>query len=555
MKIFLSLLIAVLSFCRPAVATAQAPELSYTFDLRDPSRIHVSLQFPAHHPGTQLLLLPSQWAGQTELYRAISSLATASPGATLSPTHNPSRWLLQARHPGPITITYELSEDWSGPLRHPFEHRAILSPHLFEFTGENGLVAPNIPGDDPVEVSFTWSNLPASQTLVTSFGSDTHQHFAGRWSDVRNALFTGGEFNAVPLTIEGRPVLLALHGQWDFPIERFAGAARSILASERELWHDTAIPFYAIVIAPYDDPNSGGGGSGFTNISNLFLSDRASFTEDTASLLAHEAFHEWSPTGLGSVRDTEQIAWFGEGFTRFYQDAVLERAGLLTEAGYLARLNTTIRDYLLSPEIHATNAELQQMPASDLFAYQEPYLRGAVIALWLSSEIDRQSSGRHTLTDLMLALRAERSEPLTADRIFRTAGRFVDPPTVAQLRAFALHGDSVPISTISLGQCVAFSDQPAWTFDLGFDPASLHRSGIVHGVQQGSNAWQAGVRDGQQLGGFSLWNGNPEREVTLTLRETDGKRERLTFLPRGKLLDIPQAQEVLGCSEPPRIPR
>ena len=198
MKIFLSLLIAVVSFCHATVVSAEAHELQYNFDLRDPSRIHVTLQLSIRHPGTELLLLPSQWAGQTELYRAVSSLATASPGAILTPTHSPARWLLQARRPGPITISYDLSQDWSGPLRHPFEHRAILSPQLFEFTGENGLVTPNIPGDDLAEVSFTWSNLPARQTIVTSFGTDTHQHFTGHWSDVRNALFTGGDFNAVP---------------------------------------------------------------------------------------------------------------------------------------------------------------------------------------------------------------------------------------------------------------------------------------------------------------------------------------------------------------------
>lgn len=555
--LYFLLLSCVLRCAAASPAASQPRDLRFTFDLHDPAHIHVTLDLVHNRPGPEVLLLPSHWAGQTELYRAVSHLQITSPqpniDPALAPTADPALWLLHTRSPGPVTITYDLAQDWSGPLRHPFEHRAILRPDLFEFNGENGLVTPAISAASPVDVTFDFIGLPQGQTLVTSFGAGTHQHFAGPWSGVRNALFTGGRMSTRTLDVGSHPVLLALYGQWSFPIDRIAADVGKILDAERHLWNDTAVPQYSIVIAPYDDPHSGGGGSGFTDISNLFLADREHFTADTASLLAHEAFHYWNPAGLGTVADTQQIAWFGEGFTRFYQDTVLEHAGLLTPSEYLTRLNLTIREYSLSPRINATQADLERMPAADQFAYQEPYLRGAMIALWLSSEIDRQTGG--TLTDLMLALRDGRAEPLTADRIFRTASRFVDPATVARTRAFALDGVTVPVPEGSLGECVAVRGRPAWTFDLGFDTASLHRAGIVQGVEQGSNAWQAGVRDGLQLGGFSLWNGNPEREVTLTLRGIDGRRERLTFLPRGKRFEIPQAEQIPGCPQGPRIPQ
>lgn len=557
MKNLLYFLLLASTLCRAAAASGPASlqDLHYSFDLQDPGRIHVLLHMSVRPPGSDVLVLPSDWAGQTELYRAVSDLHLVSPGATLVSTATPSRFLIHSRRPGPVTVAYDLAQDWSGPLKHPLEHRAVLGPTLFEFTGENGLVAPLISGSQAVHVTFDFTGLVQGQSLVTSFGTDPHQQFTGAWSDVRNALFTGGEMTTRSLDVEGSPVLLAMHGSWSFPPEEIASRIKNILSAERHLWSDTSIPYYAIVIAPYESTGSGGGGSGFTHIFNLFLAEKQTFTADTASLIAHEAFHQWNPSGLGTVNDSGQIAWFTEGFTSFYQEVILERAGIIGKAEYIDRLNVTIRDYLLSPRLHATNADLQRLPSSDHFSYQEPYLRGAMIALWLSSEIDRQSSGHHTLTGLMIALRAERSEPLTPARIFSTAARFVDAPAVAHLRSFALEGVPVPVSSVSLGECIAFSDRPAWTFDLGFDTASLRLQGIVQGVQQGSNAYQAGVRDGQQLGGFSLWNGNAEREVTLTLREQDGKLERLSFLPRGRLLTIPQAGQIPGCRKQPRIPR
>ncbi len=546
------------SFLACAAAQASAPPrtLHYRFDLHDPTHIRVELELNTPRSTPELLLLPSEWAGETELYRAISGLHLTTPNATLTQGPDPTRLLLQTRRRGPVTLTYNLAQDWSGPLRPPLEHRAILGPTLFEFNGANALVTPTLTGTTPVDVTFDLIGLPPGQALVTSFGTAPHQHFRGPWSAVRNALFAGGVLDIQSIAVDAHPVLIALHGPWSFHPGELASGVRSILLTERHLWNDTAIPFYAIVIAPYESNSSGGAGSGFTDIFNLFLpAGTDTFTTDIASLLAHEAFHQWNPGGLGAVRDTAEIAWFGEGFTRFYQDTTLEQAGIIGHEEYLARLNTTIRDYRLSPNINLRNADLIHLGTSSHLAgrfanplsEQQPYLRGAIIALWLSSEIDRQTSGRQTLTDLMLALRAGRAEPLTADRIFETAGRFVDPPTVDRLRSFALDGATVPVPAQSLGSCVALRNHPAWTFDLGFDTASLRPAGIVEGVRPGSSASRAGVHDGQQVGGFTFWNGNPDREVTLTLRETDGRRERLSFFPRGQLLSIPQAEPIPGC--------
>lgn len=594
----LLLLGSSLGFASIGATPSPRQDLHYRFDLHDPSHLHVTLEFTTPPSGDDLLLLPSQWAGERDLYRAVSNLRTSSPDATLAPTPNPARWIVHNRRPGRITVAYDLTQDWSGPLKYPLEHRVILGPGLFEFNGNNGLVAPILSANEAVDVTFDFINLPPSQTLITSFGTTPHQHVTGPWSDVRNALFTGGDLKTNILTVAGSPVLLAIHGKWSFSPAQIAPGIGNILETERRLWHDTAIPFYAIVISPYDDSASGGGGgSGFTNIFNLFLADRKTFNTDTASLVAHEAFHHWNPRALGTVEDTAEIAWFGEGFTRFYQDTILERAGIIGQAEYLNRLNATIKDYLASPRLNAPNLELARTqpvaqtgspsgsnlnltaasspaalgalnlaatpgtssrsppdPRSDLPANQQPYLRGAMIALWLSHQINQQTGGRHTLTDLMLDLETGRSQPLTTDRILGAAGRFVHPATVAQLRAFVLDGFTVPIDPGSLGDCVNFREKPFWTFDLGFDPASLHRSGIIGGVRKESSAWKAGVRDGEQLDGFSLWNGNAEREVTLTLREFGGRREQLAFYPRGKLLAVPQAEPIPNCAAGPRIP-
>ena len=396
----------------PASGAAPLREWHDGFDLGDLTQIHVTLEFVERRLNSEVLL-PSQWAGQTGLYRAVRNLHTTSPGARISATGDPARWALQISHPGVVALAYDLEQDWSGPLKHPMEHRAVLGRTLFEFTGENGLVAPGIPGLEPVAVRFDFTGLPEGQKLVTSFGTGAHLHFEGDWGEVRNALFAGGEMSTASLGVDGQTVLLAMHGAWSFGPGEIASSVEQILRTERHLWRDTKIPYYAMVIAPYEETSSGGGGSGVDQTFNLFLADKETFSVDTASLLAHEAFHEWNPSGLGSVEDTQRIARFGEGFTTFYQDTVLRQAGVIDGADYLARVNRTIKKYLRSPHIHATNDDLQRTLPADESGLEEPYLRGAMIALWLNSEMERQSGGRHTLSDLLLSLRADRSA--TAD--------------------------------------------------------------------------------------------------------------------------------------------
>jgi hypothetical protein len=68
-------------------------------------------------------------------------------------------------------------------------------------------------------------------------------------------------------------------------------------------------------------------------------------------------------------------------------------------------------------------------------------------------------------------------------------------------------------------------------WDLGFD---LDRSTATHrivGVRTGSAAARAGLRDGQELAGVSVWQGDADREATFWIRDRDGERA-IKYLPR-----------------------
>ena len=78
-------------------------------------------------------------------------------------------------------------------------------------------------------------------------------------------------------------------------------------------------------------------------------------------LISHEYFHTWNvkrlrPSEFSSYRfNTEnytQMLWLFEGFTSYYDDLLLRRSGLITDAQYLKLLSKTINQVIQTPGRH-----------------------------------------------------------------------------------------------------------------------------------------------------------------------------------------------------------
>ena len=75
-------------------------------------------------------------------------------------------------------------------------------------------------------------------------------------------------------------------------------------------------------------------------------------------LISHEYFHTWNVKRLRPAEfekydytqeNYTELLWFFEGFTSYYDDLLLRRAGLLDNAGYLKLLNKTINQVMQTP--------------------------------------------------------------------------------------------------------------------------------------------------------------------------------------------------------------
>ena len=137
-------------------------------------------------------------------------------------------------------------------------------------------------------------------------------------------------------------------------------------------------------------------------------------------LISHEYFHTWNVKRLRPAEfarydyareNYTELLWFFEGFTSYYDDLLLRRAGLIDDAAYLKLLNKTLNQVLQAPGRRAQSVAQASFDA--WVRYYRPdentpnstisyYSKGALVALCL--DLTLRGEGRATLDDVMRAL-------------------------------------------------------------------------------------------------------------------------------------------------------
>jgi predicted metalloprotease with PDZ domain len=139
-------------------------------------------------------------------------------------------------------------------------------------------------------------------------------------------------------------------------------------------------------------------------------------------LCSHEYFHTWNvkrikpasfaPYDLQAESYTS-LLWLFEGFTSYYDDLMLVRAGLIDEAAYFKLLAKTIGSVLRGSGRGKQSVADSSFDAWGKYYRQDEnapnaiisyYTKGALIALALDLTLRAKTAGKHTLDDVMLAL-------------------------------------------------------------------------------------------------------------------------------------------------------
>jgi predicted metalloprotease with PDZ domain len=537
--------------CKFSQSSTQ-PRVKYSFEpifSGDRMSLRVTLEFAGGRSGEEELEVPSIYAGQHELTNAFAELKTLSEKTTLADALAGANKIVRFTPGTAVSLSYLVIKDWTGPLNSDTRFRPLLQRTYFQILSDTALIKPKLNSDSTQDVYFDWHRLPAEWSFASSFGvGERCQSFHGPWKKVQTALFVGGDYRIRQVKVADSSLFLATRGTWSFNDSEWEQQVQRIIQTERAFWHDNKFPYLLVTLAPFDQDGGSYGGSAYTNAFMMHLPRKATLSYEVISLLAHENMHIWNPYKMGGEQGTG-LSWFTEGFTRYYTDLILFRSGLISLREYIDHTNDKLRQYELSPTRNISNSEIVARHESDPSLSEVPGERGMVVALWLDSHIRQQTTNKAALDQVMLELIKEgrrKGFHLSIDRIMLTSKKYLAPADRRLLRQYIEDGTTVPVPDFAFASCVHVLTETAFQFELGFDEASVRHTFVVSGVKPDSEAFKAGIRDGQRIVRVSVsWN-DPSKPVKLTIRAANGDHG-YEYYPRGPAREIHQYHLDSNC--------
>lgn len=306
-------------------------------------------------------------------------------------------------------------------------------------------------------------------------------------------------------------------------------------------------------------------GDGMEHRNSTIITDNEKLEDGHLFTVAHEFIHAWNierlrPQSLEpfdfSTTNMSSELWFGEGFTSYYTNLVMLRAGLIDETTYANLMNGMLNYVLTSPghNFHSPAQMSQQAAFADAATANDPlshyntfityYYYGGVMGLALDMEMRKRFD--KSLDDYMQALWqqfGQPEKPYTMTDLKRTLAEVTNDKQFAE-DFFNKHieGHELPnynelLSTVAMDFELNQKGK-MWFGKLGLDiddKKESKKATISNYMLLGSPFYNAGLEKGDVLISINdkmITSVNDYREILPTLEE--GKKVTVTYERFGK---------------------
>ncbi|WP_374672801.1 M61 family metallopeptidase, partial [Acidovorax temperans] len=239
-------------------------------------------------------------------------------------------------------------------------------------------------------------------------------------------------------------------------------------------------------------------------------------------LISHEYFHTWNvkrlrPSELARYDYTQEnytgLLWFFEGFTSYYDDLLLRRAGLIDDAAYLKLLAKTINLVHQTPGRKVQSVAQASFDAWVKYYRQDEntpnatvsyYTKGSLVALCL--DLTLRKEGRTTLDAVMRGLWQRcQAGPMAESDLLAVLADLGGRSFAKEFKAW-VHGTAeLPVAALLQAQGVKVSHESAPLAQrLGLRVKESAQLQVTH-VLRGGAAEAAGFASGDEWLATDQW--------------------------------------------------
>ncbi|MCR5886237.1 PDZ domain-containing protein [Hymenobacter sp. J193] len=509
----------LLGLLAPAAAALAAPTLRYTLAMPAPqthyfevdvqlggfSKAYTDVKLPVWAPGSYLV---REFAKNVEGFEARAGAARLTVEKI-----NKNTW--RVFHPKAKDFTvhyrvyaYELS------VRTSFldaSHGYVNGTSVFMYPAENKDLASTL----TVQPAPGWTQV--STSLLPAGGSAPFTFRSSSYDELADSPIEIGTHRVLQFEANGTPHTVAMYGQTQYDEGRLLTDMKRVCEEAHRVVGQNPLDRYVFIVHNIE---RGTGGLEHLYSTTLSVSRNAYATEagykGFLGLLAHEYFHLWNvkrirPVALGPFdydrENYTHMLWVSEGFTEYFSNLIVQRAGYATPQAYLGDLSNSITRVENMP-----GNKVQPVSESSFDAWIKYYRRsensnnseisyydkGELVGAMLDLMIIQETKAQKSLDDVMRYLYARYFQQLKRgftdaefqeavakvagrrfDEFFRT--RVYDVQTLDYQTALGYAG--LKLVTTPVSQDAA----------LGADFSTTGGKVTVRGVQRAGSAWQGGL--------------------------------------------------------------
>lgn len=363
---------------------AQTNTYSISFDNAVHHEAEIKATFPKLSKDTIGIRMSRTSPGRYALHEFAKNVynvtATDSKGNSLNISRpNPYQWNVSG-HDGTIQISYTLfANRGDGTYSQIDETHAHLNiPATFMFVPE--LSDRNITVDFKVREDLNWkvaTQLP--KVSENTYSAPNLQYFMDSPTEISN--YSLREFEVESNNKKQTVQFVLHHNGTEAELDTYWEKVKKIVLAEKDVFGE--LPNYDFgtytFLACYV-PNASGDGMEHRN--STILTDREGLAEGgmegNIGTVSHEYFHSWNvervrPKSLEPFNFTEANMsgelWFAEGFTSYYTNLILCRAGIITPTAYIEGLTGTFN--------YVWNSPARQFFNPIEMSYQAPFVDAA----------------------------------------------------------------------------------------------------------------------------------------------------------------------------------
>ncbi|MGB0525144.1 MAG: hypothetical protein ACPGJS_19375 [Flammeovirgaceae bacterium] len=502
------------------------------YSIADRVNLDITAIFVGSSTGKTDIFLPRDRYGTKNIYTAVSAFNVKN-GVSLAVFEKPYVRSIRHKPNAKLEINYTLSID--PELTKTSSFSPVIEPEIFHFFWPQWtLRLPNDSLRHSYSIEFkdlpdSWvasSNLPKNQEGKYVFHA-TQENF--------KPLILGGNYDHYTIEIDQKPVEVMI--SYHFRGQNLLENVKKLLTFQRRFFDFQSNNQYLVSVTKRD------GILGGTAIQDAFVAliRKGADKKDILNLLAHETFHNWVPLMADIYVDPNELGsefkseFFNEGFADYIPKVILLDEGLISKAEVIELLNKTLLSYAKSPVNTISYAGMQEVIRNYEYNYKYEkisYYRGDLIAFKWDNIIRKSTKNKKNILHFIhevIEKALESDGKLTFDAFFKIANQY-GIKAQKDWQNHIIDGKKIKIQKLGwLSDNYQLITLTEPFYEPGFKVNQSKREGKIDGVVRGSNAFNAGLRNGMKIVELNV-SKEKSKEMEL-LVEIDKTQKLIKYFP------------------------